>query len=170
MNSGVANWHTSRMIDRNRTNVLTMNIIKNEKKADATTRAMNSAYLISWAKTGPSGSLPKSTKKFSSNLSPPFSVSTSIFNKVDPYLKRNNYFRIPSSITEKSGKSLLLDQLRVKLLIPWGEKRRGHVEPFPVQTELQHLWRPPEASALDNDRFRLCLRISIYFQVSHLFK
>ena len=43
-------------------------------------------YLISCARTGPSGSAPKSTKKSSSSFKPPFSVSTFIFNKTDPFL------------------------------------------------------------------------------------
>uniref|UniRef100_J3L744 Uncharacterized protein n=1 Tax=Oryza brachyantha TaxID=4533 RepID=J3L744_ORYBR len=46
-------------------------------------------YLISWAKEGPSGSSPKSTKKSGLIESPPFSVSTSICNMWEPFLTRS---------------------------------------------------------------------------------
>ncbi|BAS75888.1 Os01g0916350 [Oryza sativa Japonica Group] len=46
-------------------------------------------YLISWAKEGPSGSAPKSTKKLGLIDSPPFSVSTSICNMWEPFLTRS---------------------------------------------------------------------------------
>lgn len=45
-------------------------------------------YRSSWAKTGPSGSAPKSTRKSSFSLRPPFTVSTSICIITEPSLKQ----------------------------------------------------------------------------------
>jgi len=44
-------------------------------------------YLISWARTGPSGSWPKSTKKSGLRVRPPVSVSTSRHTRKEPLLK-----------------------------------------------------------------------------------
>lgn len=43
-------------------------------------------YRSSWARAGPRGSFPKSTRKLGFNFSPPFTVSTSICSITEPSL------------------------------------------------------------------------------------
>ena len=88
-------------------------------------------YRISWARTGPSGSVPKSTRKSLSISNPPFSVSTLILSKTDPFLT----MQIDREWNDGYGYvgcDYLLNHFRIKLAIPRTEKRCGDVQPFTI--------------------------------------
>jgi len=72
-------------------------------------------YLSSWARAGPSGSAPKSTRKFSLSFRPPFFVSTSICIITDPSLKWNK------SIINKSEVILKLFKQPLQVYNAWPE-------------------------------------------------
>lgn len=110
----------------------------------------NIFYLISCASRISFLSMPKSTRNWWSSFIPPFSTSISSFTIVDPYLEmsgilldrtsrlRENFMsrrerREKAEEGRKIGKEHSLEEIGIKLFVPWLKDRRGHVQTTSVQ-------------------------------------
>lgn len=138
---------------------------------------------MSWARQGPLGSFPKSTRKFLFTVRPPFSVSTSICSMTEPSLAGDKSAAITDKQTtvphgapcpflaerpRKRGpflpQLLLLDHVRVELLVPCAVEGVGDVQPLAVQAELHFTRAAVHSLALEAQQTPVTLLPSSFQQ------